>query len=79
MVIKLLKNCILGRAGQLVNLPIGQASEMIRHNLAYEYFSEMDRERKVVQPESKEDAPKRKRGRPRKCDTDSVQDQQLTP
>jgi hypothetical protein len=72
MVIRLTKNCILGKEGQLVNLPIGQASEMIKRGLAYEFFSEMDRERKVVQPESKEDAPKRKRGRPRKCTTESV-------
>lgn len=79
MVIKLLKNCVLGRAGQLVNLPIGQAAEMIRHNLAYEYISEMDREKKVVQPTAKEDAPKRKRGRPRKCNTDSSQGLQPTP
>lgn len=78
MVIRLTKNCILGVAGQLVNVPMGQAAELIKKNLGYEYVSEMDKEVKVVQPTVKEDAPKRKRGRPKKCDTDSKQVQQPT-
>jgi hypothetical protein len=79
MVIRLTKNCLLGMAGQLVNVPMGQAADLIRRNLGYEYISEMDKQTKVVQPTVKEDAPKRKRGRPRKCDTDSNQGQELTP
>ena len=78
MVIRLTKNCILGMAGQLVNVPMGQAAELIKKNLGYEYVSEMDKEAKVVQPSVKEDAPKRKRVRPKICDTDSNQGQQLT-
>ena len=78
MVIRLTKNCSLGYAGQLVNVPMGQAAELIKKNLGYEYVSEMDKEVKVVQPTVKEDAPKRKRGRPKKCDTDSKQVQQPT-
>jgi hypothetical protein len=79
MVIRLTKNCSLGYAGQLVNVPMGQAAELIKKNLGYEYVSEMDKETKVVNPAAKEDAPKRKRGRPKKCDTDSNLGQQATP
>jgi hypothetical protein len=67
MVLRLIKNCTLGRVGQLVNLPIGRAADMIKNGLAYEFFSEMDRETKVVEPEIKEQP--KKRGRPKKCDT----------
>jgi len=70
MVIRLTTNCVLGKAGQLVNLPVGRGYDLIKAGLGYEYFSEMDKERKVMDPEIKEQP--RKRGRPRKtpCTTD---------
>jgi hypothetical protein len=64
MILRLLKNCVLGRAGVLLNLPLGRSHDLIRAGVAEEFAVEQDYERKVVSPESKE-TPK-KRGRPRK-------------
>jgi hypothetical protein len=66
MVLRLTKNCLLGRSGQLINVSVGRAYDLIKAGLAYEYAAELDRNTKVVQPEIKE---QRKRGRPKKCDT----------
>jgi hypothetical protein len=67
MVVRLTKNCLLGRSGQLVNIPVGRAYDLIKAGLAYEHIAELDRQTKVVNPEIKEEP--KKRGRPRKCDT----------
>lgn len=60
MIVQLTKNCILGRKGFLLNLPMGRATDLIRAGIADEY------EFKVVEPEIKEQP--KKRGRPRKND-----------
>jgi hypothetical protein len=64
MIVKLIKTCVLGRVGVLLNLPLGRSGELIRAGLAEEYTVEQDYERKVVNPETKEQP--KKRGRPRK-------------
>ena len=69
MVIRLTVNCSLGVAGRLVNVPMGQGAEIIKRGLGYEYICDLDRDKKVLDFENK-DEPKRKRGRPKKCTTD---------
>ena len=64
MIIRLTKTCVLGRAGVLLNLPVGRSVDLIRSGVAEEFAVEQDRERKVVSPEVKEQP--KKRGRPRK-------------
>lgn len=64
MIVRILKNCVLGRAGVLLNLPMGRSHDLIREGIAEEFAVEVERERKVVSPESKEQP--KKRGRPRK-------------
>lgn len=65
MLIKLSKNCILGRAGQLANVTVHKARELIRLKLASEYIPEL--ERKVLAPETKViSVETKKRGRPPK-------------
>jgi hypothetical protein len=64
MIVRLLKTCVLGRAGVLLNLPLGRSHDLIRGNVAEEFAVEQDYERKVISPENKEQP--KKRGRPRK-------------
>ena len=64
MIVRLLKKCVLGHSGVLLNLPMGRSQDLIRGGVAEEFAVEQDRERKVVSPETKEQP--KKRGRPRK-------------
>jgi hypothetical protein len=62
LILRLLKDCVLGRAGQLVNVTVQRGSELIKLGIGYEFNSEPEYETKVITP--------RKRGRPKKCTTD---------
>ena len=70
MLITLLKTCILGRSGTIVNVTVYKANELMRLKLASEYIPEL--ERKVVKPLIKEVSTEvKKRGRPRKVQNES--------
>lgn len=70
MLVKLKLDCVLGKSGHLLNLPMSRGGDLIRTGVAIEFTPEREMERKVIVPEIKEQA--KKRGRPRKtpCDTD---------
>jgi hypothetical protein len=70
MLITLNKTCVLGRAGQLINVSVYKANELVRLKLASEYIPEL--ERKVIKPETKVIFPETKRrGRPPKVKDES--------
>ena len=70
MLITLNKTCVLGRAGQLINVSVYKANELVRLKLASEYIPEL--ERKVIKPETKVIFPETKRrGRPPKVKNES--------
>jgi hypothetical protein len=70
MLITLNKTCVLGTAGQLINVSVYKANELVRLKLASEYIPEL--ERKVIRPETKVISPEtKKRGRPPKVKDES--------
>lgn len=70
MLITLLKTCVLGKVGQLINVSVYKANELVRLKLASEYIPEL--ERKVIKPETKVISPETKRrGRPPKVKNES--------
>lgn len=70
MLITLNKTCVLGKAGQLINVSVYKANELVRLKLASEYIPEL--ERKVIKPETKVVSPETKRrGRPPKVKDES--------
>jgi len=70
MLITLNKTCVLGKAGQLINVSVYKANELVRLKLASEYIPEL--ERKVIKPETKVIFPETKRrGRPPKVKDES--------
>lgn len=70
MLITLNKTCILGIAGQILNVSVYKANTLIKHELASEFIPEL--ERKVIKPDNKVISPETKRrGRPPKVKNES--------
>lgn len=70
MLITLKRTCVLGITGQIINVSVYKANELIKYELASEFIPEL--ERKVIKPENKVISPETKRrGRPPKVKDES--------